>query len=181
MTVADASYILAVIRAAYPGSYSKLSEADAKATAELWAAMFADESREVVAAAVKAIMLEQPEREFAPTIGMVKKRIVQFGEPERLTAQDAWQIVTHACKHCSLQNPKPMFDKLPPEVQRAVGSPNQLRDWGMIDEETFQTVVASNFRRIWEIQQRREEADKMLPSALRDYISGLADKMQLHE
>lgn len=40
----------------------------------LWAGMF-DEPREVVEAAVKMIILDEPEREFAPTIGAVKAKI----------------------------------------------------------------------------------------------------------
>ena len=66
-------------------------------------------------------------------------------------------------------------------VQRAVGSANQLRDWGLVDEDTFQTVIGSNFRRIWETQQKREEAQRALPSELREFISGLADRLALPE
>lgn len=181
MTTADATYILAILKVAYPGSFSKLTAEDAKATVELWAAMFADEPRDVVAAAVKAIMLEQPEREFAPPIGMVKHRILKFSEPEQLTAQEAWQLVSRATAHCDLQHPSREFEKLPPAVQRAVGSANQLRDWGLVDEDTFQTVIGSNFRRIWETQQKREEAQRALPSELSEFISGLADRLALPE
>ena len=65
------------------------------------------------------------------------------------------------------------------EVQRAVGSPRQLRDWGLVEEGAFQTVVASNFRRTWETQQKRDAAKAALPAELRELVTGLADKLAL--
>lgn len=179
MTTEDAAFVLAVMKTAWPASYRGLTAKEANATVALWAEMFADEPRELVAAAVKAIILEESDREFAPTIGAVKQRVIKLREPEEMTAQEAWQCVTKAVTHCSLQDPSREFNKLPEAVQRAVGSPNQLRDWGLVDETVFHTVVASNFRKIWETSQKREQARKALPSELRQYIGSMARNMAM--
>ena len=173
MTKDDAALVLAVLKTAYPGSYHGMSVQEAKATVALWAGMF-DEPREVVEAAVKAIILEQPDREFAPTIGQVKARIYKLMHPNELTAQEAWVLVSRAVTRCDLQHPSKTFETLPPAVQRAVGSPNQLREWGMVSEDVFGSVVASNFRKIWEKQQTREREQAALPAELRQMISNIA-------
>lgn len=173
MTKDDAALVLAVLKTAYPGSYHGMSVQEAKATVALWAGMF-DEPREVVEAAIKAIILEQPDREFAPTIGQVKARIYKLMHPNELTAQEAWVLVSRAVTRCDLQHPSKTFETLPPAVQRAVGSPNQLREWGMVSEDVFGSVVASNFRKIWEKQQTREREQAALPAELRQMISDIA-------
>lgn len=180
MTTEDTTMILAVLKTAYPSSFARLSGQEARATVALWAEMFADEPGELVAAAVKAIIIENSGN-FAPSIGEIKRRVQEMMQPEGMTAQEAWQMVSRAASQCSLQDPEPEFRKLPPAVQRAVGSARQLRDWGLVDEEAFQTVIASNFRRIWETQQKREKAKAMLPAELREFISGIADRLALPE
>ena len=178
MTKDDAALVLAVLKTAYPGSYHGMSVQEAKATVALWAGMF-DEPREVVEAAVKALILEQPDREFAPTIGQVKARIYKLMNPDELTAQEAWVLVSRAVTRCDMQNPSKEYGKLPPAVQRAVGSANQLREWGMVDEDIFGSVIASNFRKIWDKQQTREREQAALPAELKRMISDIAQGMAM--
>lgn len=175
----EAAYALAIMKINWPGSYSHMSNADAQATVALWADMFSDEPAELVQAAIKAIMLEQPEREFAPPIGAVKARAYRLMHPDELTAQEAWVLVSKAVSGCDMQNPSKEFGKLPPAVQRAVGSPSQLREWGMVSEDIFGSVIASNFRKAWETQQRREREQALLPNEMRQMISGLAQSMAM--
>lgn len=178
MTKDDAALVLAVLKTAYPGSYRGMSAQDAKATVTLWAGMF-DEPREVVEAAIKTIILDEPEREFAPTIGAVKAKIYKITHPDEMTAQEAWVLVSRAVSRCDLQNPSKEFERLPPAVQRAVGSANQLREWGMVDEDIFGSVIASNFRKIWDKQQVREREQAALPAELRQMISDIAQGMTM--
>lgn len=178
MTKDGAALVLAVLKTAYPGSYRGMSVQEAKATVTLWAGMF-DEPREVVEAAVKMIILDEPEREFAPTIGAVKAKIYKITHPDEMTAQEAWVLVSRAVSRCDMQNPSKEFEKLPPAVQRAVGSANQLREWGMVDEDIFGSVIASNFRKIWDKQQTREREQAAIPVELRQMISDIAQGMAM--
>lgn len=177
MTNEEAALVLAVLKTAYPGSYRDMTAKDGKATVALWASMF-DEPREVVELAVKAIILE-PERKFAPTIGEVKAKIYSLQHRDDMTAQEAWVLVSRAVSRCDMQNPSKEFEKLPPAVQRAVGSANQLREWGMVDEDIFGSVIASNFRKIWDKQQVREREQAALPVELRQMISDIAQGMAM--
>lgn len=57
-----------------------------------------------------------------------------------------WELVTNALRNSSYGSVEE-FAKLPPDVQRAVGSPNMLRTWAAMNFSELQTVVASNFKR----------------------------------
>lgn len=181
MNSGEAAYLLAIMKSNWPGSYAKMTPADAKAAVVLWADLFADDPAELVQAAVKTIMLSEPEREFAPNVAAIKAKMYELTHPEQLGAQEAWQLVSKAVSGCDMQHPSKEFEKLPEMVQRAVGSANQLREWGMVDSGTFQTVVASNFRRVWEKENARAREQAALPADLRQMITGMARNMMLAE
>ena len=72
---------------------------------------------------------------------------------------EAWGLVRKAAMK---GDKKKAFDELPEIVQQCVGSPTILRDWGRVDIERFNTVIASNFMRVYRIQaQRKSEIDKI--------------------
>jgi len=73
------------------------------------------------------------------------------------------------------------FRKLPPAVQRTVGSPSQLKEWALMDAETVQSVVASNFQRSFQVCQKREDDYQKLPGAVKSFIAELAGKMEFEK
>jgi hypothetical protein len=81
--------------------------------------------------------------------------------------------VTKACKN-GLYGYKQEFEKLPPPVQKAVGSAEQLRDWSMMDEETFQSVIGSNFKKTFKVVEERERQDALMPDSVKSVVQKLA-------
>ena len=62
------------------------------------------------------------------------------------------------------------FDKLPPTLQKAVGTPQTLHDWAVVDSADFQTVIQSNFLRSYRAAlEAQKEIDKY-PPKLREMI-----------
>ena len=169
MNKKDAGKILTVLRAAYPGFYRTATEADAVATVNLWADIFQDDNPVEVGLAVKALIATRTSN-FPPTIGEVKEALQKKREPDRRTEQEAWAIVSKAAAGCDLQFPGRTFEKLPEEIQRAIGSPSVLREWAMSDASEFQTVIASNFQRSYRTIQKRAWEDAKLPEALREFL-----------
>ena len=54
------------------------------------------------------------------------------------------------------------FNKLPPLVQKAVGSPDNLRNWALTDINSIENVVQSNFMRTYRtVVNRAKEYQKM--------------------
>lgn len=179
MTADDALKILATLKAAYPHSFKDLTKRDAEAMIDLWAKMFAAENYSEVNAAIGALISTRTVG-YSPTIGEVKEKLQSLKAANILPEQDAWALVSKACSN-GLYGYKKEFAKLPPEVQRAVGSPEQLLEWAKMDAETVQSVVASNFMRNYRTQQTREKENAMLPPEIRNVIGSLSKSFLLPE
>ena len=97
-----------------------------------------------------------------------------------LTEAEAWAMVSKAISRASSYSVQD-FEAFPPAVKRAVGSPRQLCEWGLMEIETVQSVVSSNFRRSYAqaLTQHREAA--ALPENVRAQIEGLASRLALEE
>lgn len=177
MTRDETKQILVVLRSAYPSFYRGIADADLRGIVDLWSEMFRDEPLQVVAVAVKAMIASRASN-FPPSIGEIKDYIVKIRSPEEMTEAEAWGMVLRATRN-SLYNSQAEFDKLPPLVQRLVGSPAQLRDWAMMDSDAFASVVASNFQRAYRTRAASDREFAKLPSDVKQLISTISDKMTL--
>ena len=171
--------IMAVLRGAYPAFYRDMSRKEAESVAALWAEMFAEDDVAVVAAAVKALIATD-DKGFPPHIGAVKAKVRQITQPSGMTPQEAWNLVAKAIRN-SAYDSREEYDKLPKDIQRLVGSPNQLRDWALMDSDTVHSVVASNFQRSFSIRQKADNDFKALPRDVQAMIGSVAERMALHD
>jgi hypothetical protein len=110
----------------------------------------------------------------------MKAMLVKINQPEEMTEQEAWQCVAVALRN-SAYNSSAEFEKLPPVVQRLVGSPNQLREWSQMDSDTVNSVVASNFQRSYRARAKSERDFLALPSSVKSYMAAIADGMKMPE
>lgn len=177
MNSSETKMVLATLRAAYPGFYKDMSKEDLYAVVNLWQRIFDSDPYEQVSAAVLALISSRVEG-YPPTPGAVKEKLEFLRDPEPMSETDAWGCVLKAIKN-GLYGYKKEFDKLPPQVQAAVGQPEQLREWAMMDVETVQSVVASNFMRTFRTTEKRRKDMAMLPTEIREMIAPLADRMSL--
>ena len=98
--------------------------------------------------------------------------------PPEMTESEVWTLVSNALRN-GIYGAQEEFDRLPPVVRRLVGSPGQLREWAMMDADTVQSVVASNFQRAYRVRSRQHAEYAALPSDIRQMIGPLADHMAL--
>ena len=173
----ETSKILSALKAAYPHSFKDLTKRDADAILDLWAAMFAEDPYAAVSAAVYALIATRKEG-YSPTIGEVKDRLFMLRNTEELPEESAWAMVSKACRN-GLYGYKKEFEKLPPEVQAAVGTPEQLRAWAQMDTQTVESVVASNFMRNYRTCQKREQENAKLPPQIRQLLGGITKDMKM--
>ena len=141
--------------------------------------MFGTEEYALVAAAVKSL-IEGDEHGFPPHIGAVKAKLRLLAGGEEPTEAEVWNLVSKAIRN-GLYGAKDEFDKLPPAAQRVVGSPEQLRSWAMMDSETVQSVVASNFQRSYRQIAPREREIAKLPPDVRALIGQTAERLAIGE
>lgn len=174
MTKAEAAKIVGIILFNYPDTLRDVSDEAYSTYIENWHFFFKDDSYTEVLAAVQKIISSSQER-FAPNIGMVREQMRKNLEPKAgLSEQEAWEIVKRALRN-GLYGYKEEFDKLPPVVQRCVGSENMIREWAGMESETLDSVVASNFMRSFrEIRQSAEE-EARTPESIRQQLEAFRE------
>ncbi len=165
MTREETIKILAVLRGAYPAFYRDITKQEAESTIALWMSMFDEEPYELVGAAVKAFIAGDS-KGFPPAIGQIKERIRQITQPEEMTEQEAWALVSKALRN-STYGSEEEFAKLPPEVQAVVHDPGQLRQWAMSPADEVETVIASNFMRSFRVKQKTTKEYMALPTEVK--------------
>lgn len=169
--------ILALLQANYPDSFRGMSNDAMQTKINLWAEMFSEEPFEIVAAAAKAYIATDTGG-FMPNIGQLKDMLHRMQSGQQMTQMEAWDAVSKALRN-SLYGADEEFRKLPPSIQRTVGSPAQLKEWAMMDAETVQSVVASNFQRSFQVCQKREDDFQKLPGSVKSFVAELSGKMAM--
>lgn len=177
MTREETIAIMSVLKAAYPNFYKDMKRSEAESIIGLWAEMFRDDPAEVVAVAVKA-HISSDKKGFPPHIGAIKEAIVKIKQPQQMTEVEAWNLVQRAIGN-GIYGAREEFDKLPPILQRLVGSPNQLREWAVMDSDTVNSVVASNFQRSYKVRAANERERLALPGDVRRAMEQLAAGMTM--
>ena len=164
--------IMSVLKAAYPNFYKDMKRTEAEGIVSLWAEMFSDEPAQLVAAAVKAHIANDA-KGFPPHIGAIKEAVTRLRTPDEMTEIEAWGLVQKALSN-GIYGSQQEYDKLPPIVQRLVGSPKQLKEWAMMDVDAVNSVVASNFQRSYKARAANERHMLSLPSDVRQVMQQLA-------
>ena len=169
--------ILAVLKSAYPHAFQNMTKTDGEAMLNLWMAMFTEESYEEVNAAIGALISTRTVG-YTPAIGEVKEQIRKLHHHADIDENAAWVMVSKACRNGSYHSVEE-FNKLPPDVQRTVGSPEQLKQWAGMDADVVESVVASNFKKAFRVQAERAAEISKLPPQIRQQMLGIADSMKM--
>ncbi len=167
MTKNETAKILAVLNAYYPDV-----ELDPATTVNAWYKLLQDYDYEVVEqAAMNFAGMDKRDYPKFPSIGQIKAQMDMLCKKEN-TPEELWNKVYKAI--CG--NPdraKEAFDNLPKCCQRWLNNPNQIRELGMTDITTVNTVVRGQFlKTIGEIQEQ-EEAQAQLPENVRKALGAL--------
>lgn len=177
MTRDETIDLLSVLKAAYPNFYRGMTVKDADHVIDLWFDMFKDEPAGLVGIAVKRHIATDT-KGFPPHIGAIKDAIVKIQQPEEMTEIEAWNIVRNACRSY-YRDAEVEFAKLPPVLQRLVGSPSQLVEWGQMQAEVVGSVVASNFQRSYKARAAHEREFLALPSDVKETMTQIAAGMKM--
>lgn len=163
MTREETIKILMVIQTAYPN----YKPPDKTVTVNIWTEMLSDISYKQVSAAVKAY-IQTDTSGFAPGIGAIREKVADMFSQENGTDAEAWQVVWKAIR-CSGDYDRAIenFNSFPTAIQKAVGSPNQLREWALTENLNVE-VVSSNFKKTYRSEiQKEQERRKLSPDILK--------------
>ena len=171
--------ILATLKLAFPHSFQNLGRTDMEGMIELWKRQFAGEDPLLVSAAVDSLISSRTVG-YSPNIGEIKEQMHRIRTGDRPSEVDAWTLVEKACRN-GIHGAAEEFAKLPPDVQRVVGGPEQLKAWAMMDSETVNSVIASNFRKSYFAAQEREKQNAMMPVNVREMMAGVAEHLTIEQ
>lgn len=156
MTRDETIKLLMVIQSAYPN----FKPPDKTVAVDTWYTMLKDMDYNVVQMGLRAYITTDTSG-FAPSIGQLINTIYTIQNPQELNEMEAWFLVSRALRN-GYYGAVEEFNKLPPLVQKAVGNPDNLRNWAQTDSESIENVVQSNFMRTYRtVVNRTKEYQKM--------------------
>lgn len=164
MTRDETVKIIRIMCDCYPNyKPSNLSE-----TVDVWNMMLENCTYEQVSVALKAYVFSDTSG-FAPSIGQLINKLHEVQSPQELNEMEAWMLVSKALRN-GYYGAVEEFNKLPPLVQKAVGSPDNLRNWALTDSKSIENVVQSNFMRTYRVVVNRAKEYQKMPKDIQALI-----------
>jgi len=160
----DVNKILADIAVLFP-NFTKMNQASKTETVNAWHWALKDFSYKSINDALE-LFIKTSGSDFAPSPSKLISLTYKPTELTELNPIEAWGIVSKAvCR--STYYAEEEFEKMPPAIQQAVGSPNQLRAWAQSDCDALETVIASNFQKTYRTVLERQRTIAMLPQDMK--------------
>lgn len=169
MTRDETKQILMRIQTTYP---NWKPQGDLSLVIDVWHEYLEAYNYGEILGAVKAYVLSDISG-FAPTVGQIVGKLhgmMKAIEPE-ISELEAWSMVSKAIRN-GYYGAEKEFDNLPPLVQKAVGSPANIRNWSQTEMKAIETVVMSQFLSTYKAVCKRENELSMIPNNV---------KLELHE
>lgn len=160
MTRDETKRIIQILCATYPNYHP----ADLSSTVDAWHLMLEEYSYKEIAVALKAYITSDTSG-FAPSVGQIIGKLKLITAPEQLNEMQAWAMVSKAIRN-GTYGAETEFENLPEVVQKAVGTPANLRQWAQTDADSIENVIQSNFLRTYRNVLKREEEIKWLPNCI---------------
>ncbi len=163
MEIEQTAKIMHMLKEHYPNSFENTSiENRIKA----WHLFLKDYDYDVMAGAVMSY-ISSDTKGFMPVVGQLIDKVHKMKAPKsQIEDQDAWKMVRRALRN-NPEQAREQYEKLPPILQRTLGSSNTLRDWAMVDDETLNSVVQSNFLRIYRAKVQNQSEYEKLPQSVK--------------
>lgn len=150
------------------GSFPNFKPSDLSETVDIWNMMLDEYTYNQIAGALKSYILADSTG-FAPSIGQLIAKVKTFEEPAQLNESEAWGLVSKAIRN-GYYGAVEEFSKLPPLVQKSVGTPDNLRNWSQTNLESVETVIQSNFLRAYRAEAQRAAEISKMPSDIKTMI-----------
>lgn len=136
---------------------------------DVWYVLLKDLPYELLATTIQKYMTTE---KFPPTPADIRRIATQISskDEENLTEIEAWGMVRKACQNLDWMNPEGEYNKLPEVVRRAVGNPNNLKEWASSNIGDFETVISSNFMRTYKAVSKVCVENRQLSPSVREKI-----------
>ncbi len=135
---------------------------------KVWYSLLKDIDYKDASKAISAIMRTS---KFPPTVADITERVHADISADEMSELEAWGLIRRALRN-SIYNSEKEFGRLPEICQKAVGSPANLREMAVMDEDTVESVQQSHFVRSYRAlkAQKKQEELAHLPAFYRAAI-----------
>ena len=174
MTAKEIAQLVYVVKATYPKTYERFTNEDFANLIRSWQMVLEDYTYAQGSAGLKTYLASDT-KGFPPAPGQVIDCIhrLHHAQTPEMTGLEAWSLVRRAISN-STYNAEQEFERLPEAVQRAVGSPANLREMAALDIERVETVEQSHFIRAYDAAIKRAAEDAKIPAKVREMLGQLA-------
>lgn len=172
MTQQETIKVMALIQEVYPRF---MDGRNPNSTIALWGRMFEGEPYQIVETALMAFIAHDT-KGFAPSIGQIKESIAQMREGEQMSEIEAWGLVRRALRN-GIYGYHEEYAKLPEDIRATLGDAKILHEWAMMDPDTVESVIASNFQRSYRRKRSAIRETMKLPPTIRDFMGYIAKPM----
>lgn len=174
MNKKEVAQILAILKEYYPKDFVST---DLQTKVEAWHLILQDYDYKLTQSAVVSFVSSDLNG-FMPSVGQIVDKINKLTSKKQLTENEAWDMIYKAICN-SAYNSVEEFNKLPLEIQRAIGSPNMLKSWAMVDLNEVNTVIQSNVMRSFKTAQKQQKEYDALPQNIKEYTQTLANNFDM--
>lgn len=162
MTREETTQVIRIISAAYPNW--KVDGDNVRDVIDLWATVFESVPADAVRSAL-SVYVAQP-HDYAPSPGKIME-ILRSAQPEP-TEAEYWTLVAKAIRN-GIYGAEEEFNKLPVVVQKAIGSPDYLRNLATMEDPNWSVESSNFYKRLATVQERvRNEA--LIPEKIKDML-----------
>lgn len=173
MTKNDVLTMLAVLQTAYPYFYSKKSDEEMLAIAQIWEKKFANDDVRIVTLALDKIIECE---EYPPSIATVKNyisRLEQYATNSD-TLVELWDKFMYACANSS-EYSEDAFHNMPQILKMFVGSNRQLRRYAKMSEIDLERYVRSEFSKEIPTLRERENFERTITPEIKAIMAETAN------
>lgn len=170
LSYVETKKLIKLIKTFYPERYKNYTESDYQDLLDTLQIVFADYTVEQISTAIY-IFVRQDTKGFAPSVGQLIEIITKVSTPKsnNLSVDEAWSKVVKAVQN-SAYNSIQEFEALPEACKRVVVSANNLRIWGDLSVDEFQTVIKSHFYRSYQADAVKQKEELKIPATVRNLL-----------
>ena len=123
---------------------------------DIWYELLKDLDYQAVAVGTKKLMQTYSK---VPTPADIRKASIPEAD---ISEGEIWSMVLKAIRRSSYYASEE-YDKLPEDVQRAVGSPEQLRTWAISEDANMEVIQSQLLRSYRQVKERSREMQLVDP------------------
>ena len=175
MTREETTKLIFMIKSTYPKTYEKFTDIDFGNMLEMWSFCFEEYDYNAISLALKAYITTNTTG-FPPVPAQLIQIATQKSPKKEMSSNEAWGLVFKAIQN-GLYGYKEEYEKLPELCQKAIGSPESLRELAMLDTSTVISVEGSHFKRNYEALVKRQREYDRIPESTRVLLESTGESL----